>query len=200
MTTVESGLTITFTAAGVTGACTWDFGDGSTGTGNPVAHTYAQAGTYSVTATCSVSFSIPVEVATTTGALPGGPILAVITPTLASVIFLAQAPEVPTVTFTTSGLTATFTATGVEDSCTWDFGDGATGSGNPVSHTYADAGSYTTTGTCPVVLALQVSPGEEAGENLAATGYEFVPWLMAALVLAGAGGGLVFATRRARSR
>ncbi|MFH1329033.1 MAG: PKD domain-containing protein [Actinomycetota bacterium] len=47
-----SGLTVEFTATHVTAACTWDFGDSGTGEGNPVSHTYAADGEYTVTATC----------------------------------------------------------------------------------------------------------------------------------------------------
>ena len=52
VTATGSGLTATFTVAGTTGDCTWDFGDNTTGTGNPVVHTYAAAGNYTATATC----------------------------------------------------------------------------------------------------------------------------------------------------
>ncbi len=199
-TALESGLTVTVTAAGVTGPCTWDFGDGTTGTGNPATHTYSEAGTYTVSGTCSTTFSVPVTVGTA-AALPGGPVVAAVTPAFASFI-LAQVGTTPAVSYTTSGLAATFTATGVAEGCTWNFGDGASGSGNPVTHAYAAAGSYTATGTCPVVLSLQVTPGEVAAGagGLAATGFDLVPWLVGAVVLLGAGGGLVFAgRRRARS-
>lgn len=193
VTPLESGLTVTVTAAGVTGPCTWDFGDGTTGTGNPATHTYAEAGTYTVSGTCSTTFTIPVTVGSA-AALPGGPVVAAATPAFASFI-LAQTATVPSVSYTTSGLSATFTATGVEPECEWNFGDGETGSGNPVTHTYAAAGSYTATGTCPVVLSLQVTPAEEAA-TLASTGFELMPWVLGAVVLLGAGGGLVFAGRR----
>jgi PKD repeat protein len=64
--TVVVGYTVTFTAT-VTGGVspytyTWVFGDGSTGTGNPVSHTYATAGTYTVilTVTDSIGESVTV--------------------------------------------------------------------------------------------------------------------------------------------
>lgn len=68
-TTVESeidvlvaGLTATFSIPGATG-CTWDFGDGATAEGNPVEHTYAEAGRYDVTATCaSATYAVSVSV------------------------------------------------------------------------------------------------------------------------------------------
>jgi len=48
-----NGLEVEFTVAGITGSCDWDFGDGGTGAGNPVTHTYAADGTYAVSANCS---------------------------------------------------------------------------------------------------------------------------------------------------
>lgn len=60
--TVVDGLTVTFSVAGAED-CTWDFGDGSTADGNPVTHTYADEGTYDVSATCgSVQFATDVVV------------------------------------------------------------------------------------------------------------------------------------------
>lgn len=52
ITVAANGLVVTFTAAGVSGACTWDFGDGSSATGNPVTHTYDAEGDYTIGATC----------------------------------------------------------------------------------------------------------------------------------------------------
>jgi PKD repeat protein len=58
-------------------------------------------------------------------------------------------PPVATFTYTCSGLTCDFDASGSSDpdgsivSYAWDFGDGSTGSGVTVSHTYGTAGTYT---------------------------------------------------------
>lgn len=60
-------------------------------------------------------------------------------------------PPVASFTSTTSGLTASFNASGSSDSdgsitsYAWNFGDGATGSGVTQSHTYAAAGTYNVT-------------------------------------------------------
>ena len=53
-----SDLTVTFTAAatdsdGTISSITWDFGDGQTGTGSSVTHTYASAGTYDIVNTAT---------------------------------------------------------------------------------------------------------------------------------------------------
>lgn len=56
-TGLASATSITFSASGVsdpdgdTLSLSWDFGDGSNGSGSPVSHTYADAGTFNVTLT-----------------------------------------------------------------------------------------------------------------------------------------------------
>ena len=50
----NDGLTVTFDAGHSSGAIAsylWDFGDGSTGTGKSTSHSYAVAGSYTVTLT-----------------------------------------------------------------------------------------------------------------------------------------------------
>lgn len=51
---VVQGLTVSFSIP-TADPCTWDFGDGETAEGNPVTHTYAEAGNYPVTATCGAT-------------------------------------------------------------------------------------------------------------------------------------------------
>lgn len=61
---------------------------------------------------------------------------------------------------TTLGMTTTLTATisgGTNVSFTWDFGDGATGSGAVVTHTYAAPGYYTATVTATNAVSTQVA-------------------------------------------
>ncbi|WP_374009470.1 PKD domain-containing protein [Leifsonia sp. LS-T14] len=109
----------------------WDFGDGQTGTGKTVNHTYA-AGTYTVTLTVTDN-----KGATGTST--------------ASVTATTPPNAPPTASFTSSvnGLTASFNGTGSSDSdgtiasYAWDFGDGQTGTGATTSHPYANAGTYT---------------------------------------------------------
>lgn len=59
-------------------------------------------------------------------------------------------PPTATFTATVGDLTATLTSTSTDTDGTvtahaWDFGDGATGSGSPATHTYAQAGTYDVT-------------------------------------------------------
>lgn len=50
-TTPRAGETVSFEDAAGPARVAWDFGDGSTGTGDPASHTYAVSGDYAVTAT-----------------------------------------------------------------------------------------------------------------------------------------------------
>lgn len=108
----------------------WDFGDGSTGTGEVVTHTYAKPGTYQA-------------VLTVVG--PGGQA------TGTTEITVTQAPNAPTASIRAdpvSGnipLTVNFAAsetTGQIDTYQWDFGDGTTAAGASVSHTFGQEGTY----------------------------------------------------------
>jgi len=137
-TVAKSNLRATFTSTatdvdGTIAAYAWKFGDGNEGTGaRPAAHTYPRAGTYDVTLTVTddqgASDEITKQVAVT-----------------------APAPvnQAPKAAFTTkvSGVKATLTsgskdADGSIKSSRWSFGDGKTGSGTRVAHSYARAGTY----------------------------------------------------------
>jgi uncharacterized repeat protein (TIGR01451 family) len=117
--TIEAGSNVTYI---------WDFGDGETGSGAIVTHTYLAVGVYTaivtasnsageVTATTTVTIDVPVTGPTATNDSP-----------------------------TKLGEVTTFTATieaGSNVTFSWNFGDGKTGSGAIVAHTYDDAGVYT---------------------------------------------------------
>jgi PKD repeat protein len=110
----------------------WDFGDGTTGTGVFVSHSYPDDGTYTVTLTVTDDDG---ETATATA-----------TKTILN--------RIPTASFTESaetvytGETIYFNASNSYDpdgtivSYFWDFGDGTTGTGVTVEHAYADDGLY----------------------------------------------------------
>ncbi|GAA0722890.1 PKD domain-containing protein [Dokdonella soli] len=139
-TFTTSGLTATFTdsstdAGGTISSYSWTFGDGGTSTTASPSHTYAAAGTYSVTETVTDGVSAKTSSKTAS-------------------VTVASAGGTPTANFgvVTNGLTATFTDSSTDSGGTisshaWTFGDGGTSTvTNPV-HTYAAAGTYSVTET-----------------------------------------------------
>jgi len=106
----------------------WNFGDGGTAVGGAASHTYGMVGNYTaiVTATNSVS------VLTTTTP---------VTITDAPIAGLSAVNSSPTALGDPTFFTATITA-GSNVIYEWDFGDGFTMSGNPITHTYGVTGTY----------------------------------------------------------
>jgi PKD repeat protein len=118
----------------------WDFGDGTSGVGMLIQHSFTTTGVQTVTLTVNG---------------PGG------TSNSTSQSFVVNAPAPPVASFTvapsspTAGAQAIFSAAastvGVGATIvnyTWDFGDGGSASGAntlTVAHTYAVAGTYTVT-------------------------------------------------------
>jgi PKD repeat protein len=110
----------------------WNFGDGQTSTTVSPSHTYAAAGSYTVTLT----------VTDNQGA----------TNTVQHSVTVSQANQSPTAAFTSSctNLNCSFTnqssdPDGTIASSNWNFGDGQTSTTVSPSHTYAAAGTYTVT-------------------------------------------------------
>jgi PKD repeat protein len=134
----DAGDVVTFDASasndpdGSIASYEWDFGDGSTATGETASHAYASTGTYTVT----------LEVTDDVGA----------TDTATEVVVINQAP---TAAFTFSPSTPTtadsigFDASGSSDpdgsiiSYEWDFGDGSLTTGQTAFHSYDQDGTYT---------------------------------------------------------
>ena len=113
----------------------WNFGDGQTGSGQNVSHTYAQAGTYQVTLTVSTGNGHCTDQITKTVSVYGQP--------TSNFTYTSVCKGNPT------QFTSTASAPNGQQitSYQWNFGDGQTGSGQTVSHTYAQAGDYQVTHT-----------------------------------------------------
>jgi hypothetical protein len=124
---------VTFTASTSGGnsgkTYTWQFGDGTSGTGNPITHTYPTNGGYLIKLVTQ-SVSIPcTDSSYTTAQISNkqGPCATTISPSTGSngvVTFTANTPG-------GSGMTYN-----------WKFGDNTTGTGSPVTHTYAPGTYY----------------------------------------------------------
>jgi len=158
----EAPLTVNFSAIlstdsdGIIKTYEWDFGDGGSGSGKSVSHTYATAGTFTVvlrvtdddgaqaTAQKVITVSAPAGGGTTGGTGPTASFTA--TP-------LSGASPL-TVTFNAS---ASAYAGHAITYYSWNFGDGVTGTGITTSHTY----SPSTTTTYHVVLRIIASDNTE---------------------------------------
>lgn len=124
---VPAGITVT--------GYSWNFGDGTTGTGGPaISHVYNSAGTYSATVTITTSNGC----------------------TITSSVNTVKVGEQPTAGFTASDTNVCplqligFTNTsaippGATATYSWNFGDGATSSSANPTHAYGSQGNYTVT-------------------------------------------------------
>ncbi|GAB4152235.1 MAG: hypothetical protein Fur0021_16770 [Candidatus Promineifilaceae bacterium] len=129
-TTLGDATTLTATiAAGSNVSYTWEFGDGSSGSGPIASHSYPAVGIYTAIVTASNSVSLAMAATT-------------ITITDQAIMGLAVVNDSPTPLGQATALTATVTA-GSSVEYIWDFGDGSGGSGSAASHVYPAIGSYT---------------------------------------------------------
>jgi PKD repeat protein len=133
-TLVEVGQTLTFTSQSINDPTSlrWDFGDGSRASGTTARHSWTAPGTYRVRLTASNS-------AGSDDAIVDVVVEPALEPPIAR---LAQsASEV------VAGDSIRFTSLSINDPArlVWNFGDGATARGTEVSHTWAQAGTYTVT-------------------------------------------------------
>lgn len=130
------GDVVNFTATGSNGVAPysfgWNFGDGSTGTGRSVLHTYATKGTF--TATVSLTDSeTPPQTARLSKTITVNPV--------ALTVAFTVTPSSPTIgqsvrfTGIVSGGSSPYTFS-------WNFGDGSIDEGSTVSHTYTSSGRY----------------------------------------------------------
>src|SRR6266704_3377697 len=131
-----SALTCSFTSTssdpdGSIASYSWTFGDGATSTAQNPSHTYAAAGSYTVT--LQVTDNQGAQSTTTSKTVT-------VTP--------PNQPPTANFTFSCSALTCSFTSTSSDPdgsiaSYSWTFGDGGTSTAQNPSHSYTAAGSYT---------------------------------------------------------
>ncbi|HEX2907776.1 MAG TPA: PKD domain-containing protein, partial [Phototrophicaceae bacterium] len=123
-------VTFTSTSTGSITAYAWNFGDGGTSNQANATHSYASAGTYTVSLTV-------------TG--PGG------SNTASTTIIVNAVPAAPVASFTANPVTGnaplnvtfTNTSTGSITTYAWNFGDGSTSAQANPTHSYVSGGTYT---------------------------------------------------------
>jgi PKD repeat protein len=127
----ELGQITSFSAGVTTGTnvtYSWDFGDGTHGSGANATHIYPAVGNYIVTLTASNTAGV--ETATIVVGITDIPITGLVA------FNDGPAPIGHTIRFTAS------VTTGSNVIFNWDFGDGAHGTGANVSHIYSSAADY----------------------------------------------------------
>jgi PKD repeat protein len=115
---------------------TWKFGDGGTGSGATVSHTFTKTGNHSVTLIVTNSSNLTAKATHVIqiGGTPKAPTAVISGPATGQVS--------KSLSFSGSGSSA---GSGKIAKYSWSFGDGHSGSGDKVSHTYSKAGTYTIT-------------------------------------------------------
>jgi PKD repeat protein len=132
--TVSQAVSFTATTSGGVGTSDfiWSFGDGSSSTANPAAHTYTSSGLFKVTVTATDTDGVRATLSQT---------ITVASALSASFAYSPSSPQVgQSVSFSgsASGGTSPY-------SYSWSFGDGSNGTSSSASHTYSSAGSFTVT-------------------------------------------------------
>ena len=166
-TTACQGQATQFTSTSTTnpsgqsiGSYQWNFGDGQTGTGQSISHTYATAGTYQATLTVSTGNGHCTDQITQTITVNAAP----------------QASFTSTTVCQGEATQFTSTSTGQNiNSYQWNFGDSQTGTGQNASHTYAQPGTYNVTltvqtnGGCSDIITQTVTVNPQPTANFNAT-------------------------------
>ena len=127
----------------------WNFGDGSSTTGNAPTHTYAGSGTFNVTMTVtnsqgtSPSFTVPLQI------IPGGSGSCTRLPEPSQMSFTAEcsSQESPCRVGEAVMFRASFFGYTPQlcDTIVWDFGDGTGSTGREQVHVYSHSGNFTVT-------------------------------------------------------
>ncbi|MEJ2241713.1 MAG: PKD domain-containing protein [Candidatus Bathyarchaeota archaeon] len=112
----------------------WDFGDGYTSSLSKVTHSFVENGEYSITLTVvdnegAVSSKVAIQVVKNRS------------PVAVLIENSTIIDKKKVISFDASG---SYDPDGVIVSYLWDFGDGTTGSGSIVNHSYSESGTYTT--------------------------------------------------------
>jgi PKD repeat protein len=163
-------FTVPFSANSSTGDITgysWDFGDGSSGTGATASHTYTTAGTYTATLTVTARDGATHQASSAITALPGNISLQ---PPVAAISSSSGAGKAPLlVSFDASGST---TSNPPIVRYSWSFGDSSSASGIRASHSFTSPGIYLVelavedssglvdTANIPVVVSASDQPNE----------------------------------------
>lgn len=138
VSTGPAPLSVHFTGAGVDQspivAYTWNFGDGSTGSGSVVDHTYTSSGQFTATLTVVNAVGQAAQASTVINVLPGENV-----PPTAGVKVSPKVGQAPLIVlFEGAGTDVDGTVVRYD----WDFGDGTVGAGQVVEHIYLDPGTY----------------------------------------------------------
>ncbi len=144
----------------------WDFGDGSAGTGSPTTHLYNTAGNFNVIATFTDANGCE-------GKVTKPAVVKIEPPTVKINTVPATGGYVP-YTYTP---TATTTAVDGITSWLWDFGDGSTSTLQNPSHTYNSTGSYTIKLTVTTTGGCSVTATEPGGVKVGTPRLPVLPYL-----------------------
>jgi len=133
--------TVTFNASasydpdGTVASYFWTFGDGTNGTGIVVTHSYVENGNYTVTLKATDNDGSTALINATKTVLDRPPVAS----------FTASATAVDKGQPVTFNASSSYDPDGTVVSYFWTFGDGTNATGQVVSHSYANVGSYTVT-------------------------------------------------------